>query len=691
MRVSVRLFCGLMLAVIAFAAEPRTLLRLDSGWRFHRGDIEGASAPAFDDAAWQVVSIPHTWNTEGDPPRPGYYRGPGWYRQQFVAPAQWKGRRVFVRFEAASLVARVFLNGKELGEHRGGFAAFCYELTPYLQAGGNNLLAVRVDNTLRQDVVPLSGDFTVYGGLYRPVSLITTAAVDISLLDYASPGVYLQPKEVTPARAEIRAITKVSNGPGAARKIEVAVTVLDARGRKVVSQRRSAKVAGGETQPVAVDLRIDKPHLWNGVADPYLYTTRVELLEDGKIADLVEQPLGLRFFHFDPARGFVLNGKAQQIHGVCRHQDFGGLGWAIGEKEQDTDMRIIREMGVNGVRLAHYQHNDYFYRLCDSYGLVVWAELALVDYVRATPPARENVRQQLTELIRQNFNHPSIVLWSLYNEINSKNQDDPIPIVTDLRDLAKAEDTSRPTVAANSKDDVDNLPALGRVPDLPAINTYPGWYFGKAADMGQVIDSLNTLLGSKGIIVSEYGAGASIHHHQQDFTNWKEGRVPSEWHPEEYQALLHEQAYAAIKARPIVSGSFVWNIFDFAAANRKEGDAPGINDKGLVTRDRKVRKDAYFFYQANWTTDPMIYITSRRDTDRTAPETPVKVYSNCEKVTLRVNGKDYGAAQDNGMHVFVWSGVSLMAGENRIEVEGTTRGRVVRDSCQWTYRPKRTN
>lgn len=354
-------------------------------------------------------------------------------------------------------------------------------------------------------------------------------------------------------------------------------------------------------------------------------------------------------------------------------------------------MRIIREIGATGIRLAHYQHNDYFYRLCDRNLPLVWAELALVDFVRATPEARDIVRQQLTELIRQNFNHPWIVTWSLFNEISSKNQDGPGLIVIDLQQLAKAEDPDRTTTATECKDGIENLPKLVPVVNLLALNAYPGWYFGKAEDMGEVIDQWNSAFGPKGIMISEYGAGAPIRQHQQDFTGRAVGRTPRDWHPEEYQALVHAKAYAAIQARPAVFGSFVGNMFDFAAANRNEGDTPGINGKGLVTRDHKVGNDALFFYQANWAAEPMVYITSRRDVNRTEPVTPVKVYSNCDKVELNVNGKDYGSARDSAPHVLVWNGVSLQDGESRIEVEGTSHGHAVQDRCQWIYHPKPAN
>lgn len=681
---------SLLLASWSFGAEPRNAIRLDTEWKFHRGDAEGAADAGFQDFSWQQVSIPHTWNNEGDPPQSDYYRGPGWYRRLIFAPADWNGKRVFARFEAASLVARVFLNGKDLGEHKGGFQAFCFELTPYVKLGADNVLAVRVDNSRREDVVPLGGDFTVFGGLYRPVTLIVTGSVNITPLDYGSPGVFLRPQEVSTGRAVVEAVAEVSNQSGAARNVEVQVTILDEQHRKVTSARAKSAVGPGATTSVSQSLRIEKPHLWNGIADPYLYTARVEILEGGRVVDAVEQPLGLRSFSVDPARGAMLNGKAQQIHGVCRHQDWGGLGWAITEKEQDTDIEIMRNMGVNGVRLAHYQHNDYFYTLCDRKGLLVWAELPMVNDLRGTPAFLENTRQQLTELIRQNLNHPSIVMWSLYNELSPSNKDNPVPIVDDLKKLAKKEDPARVTTGAFSIDGIEKLPEVGRISELLALNVYPGWYIETPAAMGSIIDKWNTFYGSRGLIISEYGAGASIHQHEQDFAQRAAGRAPKDWHPEEWQTIVHEGNYAAIQSRPYVPGSFIWNMFDFASAGRKEGDTPGVNDKGLVTRDRKVRKDAFYFYQANWTTAPMVYITSRRDCDRTIAETPVKVYSNLPKVTLKVNGKNWGEAQGSDLHVFLWKSIPLVEGDNRIEVTAARSGSAVSDACIWTYHPRKS-
>ncbi|MGH9524833.1 MAG: glycoside hydrolase family 2 TIM barrel-domain containing protein [Terriglobales bacterium] len=683
------IFVAIVMCLLAPAclAATRQVVSFDQGWKYHRGEVANASAMKFAESEWEAISLPHTWNTDHDPPQAGYYRGPGWYRKTFDAPRQWRGRRVFIRFGAASLVAQVFLNGQELGEHRGGFAAFVFELTPHLRFGAHNVLAVRVDNSHREDVVPLGGDFTVFGGLYRSAELIVTGPACITPLDHGSPGVFIRQQNVSDASADVEVTAEVSNETASKKEFEVRVTVRDAQREVASSSRGRLNVAPGETQPVTERLSISHPHLWNGTADPYLYSVDVELLDHGKTIDLVEQPLGLRYFRFDPQQGFFLNGKHLELHGVDRHQDFAEVGWAIGTKEQDIDMRLMREMGVNAVRLAHYQHAQYFYDLCDRNGLVVWAELPMVDWVRDSDAFRENVRQQLTELIRQNLNHPSILMWSLYNEPSPTNTVDVAAVVAGLKDLAKQEDPTRPTTGALSIDGIEKLHAVGELNDLLALNVYPGWYIESPADMGPILDKWNAAYGSRGIIVSEYGAGASIHQHQQDFAV-RSGRVPNNWHPEEWQSIVHEENYRQIHQRPFVFGSFVWNMFDFASAGRKEGDTFGINDKGLVTRDRRVRKDAYFFYQANWTDAPMVYITSRRDVERSTPETPVKVLSNCASVSLTVNGKSYDAAAPNDLHVFRWEHVPLAEGANHVEAVANCGSRTVRDDVTWQYRAK---
>jgi beta-galactosidase len=664
-------FVAFLLLAGVCLAQTRTTVPFNSDWKLQKGDVEGASAADFADAGWQNLTLPDSY--EG--------QEVVWYRKSFAAPAAWKGRRAFIRFEAASLAADVYLNGVKLGRHEGGFAAFCYELGANLRIGGTNIVAVRVDNK-RGIISPLGGDFTVFGGLYRSVSLLVTGPVVITPLDFAGPGVYEKPVAVTDARAEVEILTKISNGGAQSRKLTARVTILDAHQERVVTGSADATVQAGETGEVKQSLVIQKPHLWNATADPYLYTTRVELLDGNKTVDAVTQPLGLRYFHVDPQRGFILNGKPMQIHGVDLHQD-GTAGWAVSEQDEDRDMALMREMGVDGVRLAHYQHSDHFHTLCDRNGVLAWSELALVNNVHHSDEFRANVRQQLTELIRQNFNHPAIVMWSMHNEIGSRDQ--PTDIIEELAALAHQEDPTRPTTGAASGDTMANLPGVMKALDLVSLNIYSGWYGGKSEELAAELDKYNLKNGSRGVSLSEYGAGASIHQHRQGMT---EKPVPaSRFHPEEWQAIQHEIQYPIVQARPYIWGSFVWCMFDFSSAGRHEGDTDGINDKGLVTRDRVTRKDAFYFYKAHWNPQPMIYLTSRRDSQRKSAATDIKIYSNSPQVTVKLNGKSLGEAIRVADRVFVLKAVTLAEGDNVVEAEGSVNGKAIKDSCHWTYAP----
>jgi beta-galactosidase len=658
---------------------------LDQGWRFVKGDPAGAQETGFDASAWQVVTVPHCWNaTDWNAENAGFYRGPGWYRRDLAVPGSWAGKRIFLRFGAAGVFADVFVNGQRVGEHKGAFAAFAFEITRQVKLGARNVLAVRVTNQKRDDMPPLSGDFNLFGGLYRPVTLFARDPVCITPLDYAGPGVAIRQVKVGDERADFQLTTKISNGTGASQAIEVAAHIADATGKTIASFTETATVPAGQTTAVEQAATLTKPHLWNGLRDPYLYSVSFEVRSRGMVLDAITQPLGVRFFRFDPAQGFFLNGRPYALRGVNKHQDFEGLAWATTEKEHDQDMALLLEIGANTVRLAHYQHSDYMYSLCDRRGLVVWAELPLVNAVNATEAFETNAQQQLRELIRQNINHPSILMWSVYNEVGLRTTIDPAPLVKKLHQLAKAEDFTRPTVAGSSTNDLDKFHESAASTDLLAANLYQGWYGGMLTDFGPSIDRYNRAYGGKGIGISEYGAGASVKQHEQGMT--KAPAPGGRWHPEEWQAIAHEASYAAIVARPFVWGSFIWNLIDFSSAGRTEGDRDAVNDKGLVTYDRKTKKDAFYFYKANWTAEPVVYITSRRHVERTDPVTDVKVYSNATDLELKVNGKSCGRAAGSELRVFTWKGVQLTPGENVIEVEGRVAGKVVKDSCRWVHK-----
>ena len=397
---------------------------LTDGWKFIKEDA-GLTAAA---DAWQSVAIPHTWNTKsadagdhkGDPHfKSSYYRGACWYAKSLDVPADWRGKRVFIRFEAASLVSKTYLNGQLLGEHRGGFTAFCYELTPLLRFGANDL-RVQVDNSMQKDVPPLAGDFNVDGGIYRPVHLIVTDPVCISPLDMASPGVYLTTKSLTDAAAQIEVRTVVSNGGTSPAQLQVKTDLADADGKIVATQTQPASVEAGKTQEVLSRVNLASPHRWNGRKDPYLYTATVSLVRGADTADSVAQPLGLRTVEISEEKGFLLNGQPYPIHGVNRHQDWGDQGWAATPANFDEDAQIMLDMGVTAIRLAHYPQSDYWHNLCDHNGILLWNEVPLRQGVNNTPEFNANAEQQLREMILQRYNHPSVAFWGLCNEIGIK-------------------------------------------------------------------------------------------------------------------------------------------------------------------------------------------------------------------------------------------------------------------------------
>ena len=660
----------LLLACNLFARES-TLL--DSGWQFMHGDV-------WTDSSWQTVSLPHNWGWEQAQAGQDYYRGPAWYRRELNLHPE-AGKRYFLRFEAASLVAEVSLNGKKLGEHRGGFGAFCFEITGNLSNTGTNLLAVRVSNKKEPDIAPLSGDFSVYGGIYRPVHLIVIGAENFALTDHGSPGVAWLQTRVTPKEATIDVIAQISNGTRQKQPLTLVASIFDADGKLVTKNEQPIQLAAIVTAPYPAQVVVPNPHLWNGRKDPYLYQAVVELRSADGVVDSVKQPLGLRFYSVDPDKGFFLNGKPYHLHGVDRHQERFNKGWAISEADQDEDLRLIKEMGCTVIRCAHYQHSDYFYSLCDRAGILVWAELPQVNEIDASPAFAETSRNQLLDLIRQNINHPSIFVWSLFNEL-WPDRPDPHHELQDLKIVANGEDPTRPTIAATSN---NKMPQMNKIPDLLGWNIYPGWYsgWGTKEDFGASLDARRQDSRHGGICVSEYGAGANVTQHEQ---NPQPPVTTGQWHPEEWQALVHEAAWPAMKARPFVWGTFVWVMFDFAVSTRHEGGTPGRNDKGLVTGDRQTKKDAFYFYQANWSDEPMVYIASRRFMERTNAVTDVKIYSNASEVELRLNGTSQGKRRDGTNGVFIWKGVTLKPGENRVEARAMSRGKSLSDSCVWNLK-----
>ena len=633
------------------------------------------------------VNLPHTWNS-GDAlsGKQDYYRGMGNYTKTLFVKPEWKGKRLFLRFEGVNTIANVFINDVHIGEHRGGYGAFVFEITDKVKYDADNRILVKVNNALQQDVMPLVGDFNFYGGIYRDVNLIITDPVNISLTDYASPGVYLIQNKVTKEQAEVKAKVLVSNGSAKVQPVKVDIKIWE-DDKLVQQQDIKVTVDANDWATTGMDLTIRNPRLWNGRKDPFMYKAEISLLSEGQIIDRIVQPLGLRYYHVDAEEGFFLNGEHLKLKGVCRHQDRAERGNALYKMHHDEDAAIMVEMGANAVRLAHYPQATYFYDLMDKYGIVTWAEIPQIGpggyqdrgYINQ-PSFRENGKEQLKELIRQHYNHPSICFWGLFNELKTIG-DNPTEYIEELNDLAHQEDPTRLTTSASFLSYDDDI---NKVTDAIAWNRYDGWYGGTPADLGRWLDGMHRDYPEIRIAISEYGAGASIYHQQDSLVK----SVPNSWwHPENYQTYYHIGNWKALAERPFVWGSFIWNLFDFGAAHRVEGDRPGINDKGLVTFDRKVKKDAFYFYKANWNTEePFVYITNRRHRDRSLAVTDIMIFSNQPEVELFVNGKSLGRQKPDEYATFEWKGVALQDGENTIEARSTQKKNPVNDKVVWTVK-----
>lgn len=662
----------LMVASLSSIGQYREQILLNSNWNFAYGYEVKKNV-------WQQVQIPHTWNKTDTRNGIDYYRGQATYQKQVEILSEWEGKRLFLKFDGCNTVANVFINGKHIGEHRGGYSSFIFELTNKVNYGETNEITVRVSNALHLDVMPLLGDFNFYGGVYRDVNLVITGKTCISPLDYASPGVYLSQKSVTKDRAELDAKVIISNRENTG-SFEIQVKVLEED--KIILTKKAPVVFNNNMDTsIVLQGTIQKPHLWKGRKDPFLYEVVVNLTQNGKIIDQVKQPLGLRYYHVDKDKGLFLNGEHIQVKGICRHQDYSEFGNALHKVHHDKDMEIIMDMGANAIRLSHYPHAPYFYDLLDKNGIITWSEIPFVGpggyrdkgFVNQESFCK-NGKQQLKEMIRQNFNHPSILFWGLFNELKMGG-DNPEEFVKELEELAKSEDPGRITTSASNIDG-----KLNEITELIAWNKYFGWYEGQPKDIGIWADEVHASHPEYKIGISEYGAGGSIYHHQEKTEKSNPG---SYWHPEEWQAIYHEENWKAFDKRPYIWGTFIWNLFDFGASHRTEGEGPGINDKGLVTFDRKVKKDAWWFYKCNWDKEtPAIYIANRRYTHRTSALTHVKVYSSLKKIELFLNGKSLGVKEGN-YATSSWDNVKLEKGENRIEARSTNKKGEISDTCVW--------
>jgi len=578
----------------------RTEQLLMNSWHFTGKD--GRAVP---------VSLPHTWNAlDGQDGGNDYYRGICTYETVFPCPEFRRDSQcVYLQFDGVNASAKVWLNGELAMTHDGGYSTFRADVTALLKE--ENTLKVEVDNSVNDRVYPQKADFTFYGGIYRDVKLVTVSKTHFDMDYFGGKGLAVDATvEGENARVRVRTWHNES-------KATVEVCLLDAEGKVV------ARSTGQE-------MTISGVHLWDGVEDPYLYTCEATLLVKGEAVDQVSCRFGVRYFHVDPKEGFFLNGRSYPLHGVSRHQDRKAIGNALLKEHHDEDMALIREIGANTVRLAHYQHDQYFYDLCDEAGMVVWAEIPYIS--EHMPGGRENTVSQMKELIVQNYNHPSICVWGISNEItiSTKDKKDMLDNHRMLNDLVHEMDPSRPTVLACYAV-CGPFNKVAHITDLVSWNLYLGWYVPGLFLNNLWIDFFHWKYPNRPLGFSEYGCEGmpglhSNHPHRGD-------------HTEEYQALYHEYLLKCFEKRPFMWANHVWNMFDFAADARNQGGEPGMNHKGLVTFDRKVKKDSFYLYKAWWSKEPFVHISGKRFQHRPEKYTTVKVYSNCDTVSLYVDGQ----------------------------------------------------
>jgi beta-galactosidase len=704
---------------VAIPAHPRETVDLSTGWRFRFGDApEAVKAAGFDDSAWEAVSVPHTWNRIGEyaltrGAATNNKQGIGWYRLNFNATAAAKNRRQYLDFGAVAIIADVWVNGTHVGQHKGAFSRFRFDVTSAWKPGAANVIVVKADNSKpavgssTEHVLPLSGDFFQHGGMYRGVSLIEANDVGIDLLDFGGPGVYVQAWRPEPRRpcdgceirkseigklfSEISARVMLRNTTGKQHGLAVTASVFDSRGRTVSTVKPQEFTLFTPINRLHISsFEIENPKPWDGVTSPTLYSLKVNLFEGKQLLDSVTVPFGIRDFKFDPNTGFTLNGKPLKLKGVSRHQDRLGKSYALSAADHAEDMAIIKEMGANSVRQAHYQHADEWSDEADKAGMIVWAEVPYVTTPslsggEGSAEVFANAEQQMRELIRQNYNHPSIMMWSIGNEVDASKlfgltsgETRPLALLRHLQKVAKEEDPSRPTIFADCCEDVRSPVAgfeaqepgekLAGAADMIGYNRYFGWYYPeplKAREqLGAQMDKFHVKHPTLPISISEYGAGGAVGQHSDNPTTGFVNAIGRP-QPEEYESWVHEQSWPVIRDRDFIFGSYVWNMFDFASDLRNEGDSVDINTKGLVTFDRKTKKDAFYYYKAQWSKDEFIHLAGKRYADRAYPMIDVKAYTNLPKAFLQINGRTpIETACPDG--ICIWKDVALEPGRNQV-------------------------
>ena len=681
----------ILLFIVGWAqAQQRVVYTINDGWKFTKGSPFEAQLTGCDDSSWETVNIPHTWNDkDADDETPGFYRGPVWYRKQLFIDKSQEGRQAVIYFEGANQEVRFYLNGQFVGEHKGGYTRFCFDITPHLRYGQENLFAIYVNNVYNPNIPPLSADFTFFGGIYRDVYLQFMNPVHIATNDYASSGVYIRTPEVNNSAASVEITTLLTNDMPQATEIRVENIICDADGKEVKKTQAEVKLAAGETKTdISKKIKIDSPRLWD-IDDPYRYMVYTRILDKrkGTLLDEVVNPLGLRWFKFDSEKGFFLNGKGRKLIGTARHQDYFQKGNALRDELHVQDVLLLKEMGGNYLRVSHYPQDPVIMEMCDKLGIVTSVEIPVVNAVTETEEFLHNSVEMAKEMVRQDFNRPSVMIWGYMNEIflrrpytEGKQLEDYYrfteKVARALEATIREEDPSRYTMMA-----YHNMPQyyedahLTEIPMIQGWNLYQGWYEPDINEFQRLLDRAHKVYKGKVLMVTEYGPGVDprVHSYQPERFDFSQ----------EYGLVYHKHYLNEMMKRPFVAGSSLWNLNDFYSESRVDA-VPHVNNKGVVGLNRE-KKDVYWFYKTALSRRPILVIGNREWKSRggvvnTAQKEciqSVPVFSNAEEVELFVNNKSLGKKkiEDN----YALFDVPFVGGENLLEAVAVTGGNKLRD------------
>ncbi len=661
---------------------------INDSWFFKLGNDSNALSSPISESNWSEVTLPHTFNPSGtseiyrEHGKEVMYAGDAWYKRKLFIEDNLKNKRIFLRFDGAYITTDVFINGKKVGYHKGGYSAFIFEITNKVNYGKENTISVKVNNEHTNEITPLGGGYIKFGGITRPVWLEVKDKVCISPLHYASTGVYCKQLNVNSSKADLEIEVRLDALKGVKGKYKVVCSILDGNNERVAKKDFKGTVSKNNWK-VNIPMTVKKPILWHGKENPALYKVRTELYLGKKLVDVVIETTGFRTVAVEKNKGFYLNGKSYPLYGAALHQYYPGVGSAMLKEHFEADNALMHDIGLTSVRLSHYPHSKYRYELADKTGIVLYTELAMIKQFYESEAFQTNCKDQMNEMVYQLYNHPSIAIWGLFNEIRYDvfQGFNVAPLLEDLNTIAKEADPSRLTCGVSWLEGKRN-----NVADLSGWNRYQGWYWnayeGGPEDFSWLDDKKKNEP-NLDYAITEYGAGGAINHFDE---NRKVAPYnQDQFHPVDFYNYSHEKHLVEIKKRPWLWGSYVWTLVEFLATKYDQGRVPLLHDKGLVAEGRDERKDSYYLYKANWNKEPMLHLAYKQFNMRILDHAEITVYSNLAEVELEVNGMSYGTLKNASDAIYRWNNIPLKKGDNTVKVSSVLNGKTYKEEAVWHY------